>query len=129
MDAVPESALEAARARAHAVRRALDAFERAGFDELRAPELETSGGLRRALDALVPCDAPLPQRLVVATHARGEDPDLVALVLHDGRATALEAELATLAADALARAGRQDAALKMQMPFTPEKVWRALNGK
>jgi len=31
--------------------------------------------------------------------------------------------------DALARAGAEERALKMQMPFTPEKVWRALNGK
>jgi carbon-monoxide dehydrogenase large subunit len=31
--------------------------------------------------------------------------------------------------DALARAGAEARALTMQMPFTPEKVWRALNGK
>ncbi len=31
--------------------------------------------------------------------------------------------------DALARAGAGARALTMQMPFTPEKVWRALNGK
>jgi carbon-monoxide dehydrogenase large subunit len=30
--------------------------------------------------------------------------------------------------DALARAGAEERALKMQMPFTPEKVWRTLNG-
>jgi len=30
--------------------------------------------------------------------------------------------------DALARAGAQERALKMQMPLTPEKVWRALSG-
>jgi aerobic carbon-monoxide dehydrogenase large subunit len=31
--------------------------------------------------------------------------------------------------DALARAGARERALKMQMPYTPEKVWRALTGK
>jgi carbon-monoxide dehydrogenase large subunit len=31
--------------------------------------------------------------------------------------------------DALARAGAGERAMKMQMPFTPEKVWRALSGK
>ncbi len=30
--------------------------------------------------------------------------------------------------DALARAGRLEAAMQMQMPLTPPKVWRALNG-
>jgi carbon-monoxide dehydrogenase large subunit len=30
--------------------------------------------------------------------------------------------------DALARAGAEERALKMQMPFTPEKVWRGLTG-
>ncbi len=29
--------------------------------------------------------------------------------------------------DALARAGKQSSALRMQMPLTPERVWRALN--
>jgi carbon-monoxide dehydrogenase large subunit len=30
--------------------------------------------------------------------------------------------------DALARAGREKAAMKLQMPLTPPKVWRALQG-
>ena len=30
--------------------------------------------------------------------------------------------------DALARAGRLESAMKMQMPFTPPKIWRALQG-
>jgi carbon-monoxide dehydrogenase large subunit len=29
--------------------------------------------------------------------------------------------------DALARADRKEAALRMQMPLTPERVWRALH--
>jgi carbon-monoxide dehydrogenase large subunit len=28
--------------------------------------------------------------------------------------------------DALARAGHAEAALRMQMPLTPERVWRAM---
>jgi carbon-monoxide dehydrogenase large subunit len=31
--------------------------------------------------------------------------------------------------DALARAGAGERAMQMQMPLTPEKVWRALSGK
>jgi len=30
--------------------------------------------------------------------------------------------------DALARAGREKAALDLQMPLTPAKVWKALQG-
>jgi carbon-monoxide dehydrogenase large subunit len=30
--------------------------------------------------------------------------------------------------DALARAGAEKRALEMQMPLTPERVWRALHG-
>ncbi|MBI3724265.1 hypothetical protein HY251_09980, partial [bacterium] len=104
------STFEEAIARAEAAHRVLTALDRAGFSECVAPGLDDASGLAHAVAALVPQDAPLPQRLSRDAQEEG----ILALVLHDGRSPAVEAELPALAQEALVSLGATGLALTLR---------------
>ena len=82
------------------------------FMDYTMPRASDVGGFRHVLDETVPCrNNPLGAKGVGELGTIGAIP------------AAMNA-----AVDAIVRAGRAEQAYRLQMPLTPEKIWRALNG-
>jgi carbon-monoxide dehydrogenase large subunit len=82
------------------------------FMDYAMPRADIIGKFTTRTDESTPCKTnPLGSKGVGELGTIGATPAIVLAVI-----------------DALARAGAEERALKMQMPLTPEKVWRALNG-
>ncbi|HTT10361.1 MAG TPA: xanthine dehydrogenase family protein molybdopterin-binding subunit [Burkholderiaceae bacterium] len=83
------------------------------FMDYAMPRADIIGSFTTRTDESTPCKTnPLGAKGVGELGTIGATPAVVIAVI-----------------DALARAGAEDRALKMDMPLTPEKVWRALSGK